>query len=441
MKKSNEKLDLKIYEAMLLVDRSTPEIFPILNNCKIFTDENHPSASIGISKRGHIEMTIKADWVEKFNTYNLAALIEHETLHLVLSHLTDAKNTMPDARLANIAQDSIINSIGKFFRDKSKLNTELKNGVYLEKINAMLGANFTAEKNTAKEIYDALIKEAENKNKNGNGKPQNDKAGNEKTESDQSENGQGLESFDMGVSELEGDSENDAATNAQKNVSEQALDEAAQSIMQNIASNVAESLALDSESLESFAMTYGSQSADLKIFAEKLAKLKKDTIVNAALSRFIASCIRGKISTIKKPSRRFPSLPYGRKNDKQSRLLMAIDTSGSMLDEYTLEKMSYCLSTAVQAGYDVDLIAGDTRKHGETYKSIKNGFDMTQLGGGGGTCMAFIFEEKLTDYDGIVVVTDGYWNHNVIPTKQRQKLLFLLTEKVAIEGFKCVNLK
>jgi predicted metal-dependent peptidase len=371
----------KIYKSLIQLEKFCPDLFLLLKNCKIETSDKCPSAYASINKSG-FKIVINQLWADNFDEYNLSAIIEHELLHIVLNHLSD--KSYSNKKIANIAMDSIINEIGNFFHDRKKLNAELNNGIYLDKLNAQYSTQFSSSKNTVKEIYDFLLTQ------------------------DISDD---LNSFDEGLSE---DNSNELSDNETK------------SIIESI---------IDSKDLEKIVKDYSKQSNDFKNYFSAIEKREKNKKIGQSIQAFFSSNKNNHKKSIKRVNKRFNFLPYGKIKDSTQKVLLALDVSGSMINPDEIEKMKLTISTALNFGFNVDLIFGDTKKLGE-FKNIKKNFDFTQVFGGGGTELGFIFEERLNLYDCLVVLTDGYFNHSEIPINQKNRILFLNTTKQEIKNFK-----
>lgn len=414
-----------LYKALLYLEKHCPEIFYIIRAVKIESSDKMPSAGVMPTKNGY-KMLINSEWLNTFDSYNLAALIEHEILHVVLVHLSEYMEIPNHLRqMLNIAQDCIINDIGKLISNKSKLNSKLKNGVFLSEFNSHYNTDFNTDNNTSLEIFEFLKKEQKNDNgkgnsDNGNGNNDSNNNGNGNSSSNDS-----LESFDLGQlapDNSEGNSEGNGNGEKLDNLISQELKDHLESV-------------IGKAQLKEIVKNYSKNSNEFKMHLENLENIDKNTQIKNAISKFIAGHKNNYLKSVKRPNRRFTGNIYGRLPDKTQRILLAVDSSGSMLSPSDLEKIQMSINTAINFNFKVDIICGDTEKTGE-FKNVKRNFDMTQISGGGGTELKFIFEEKLSNYDCIVVVTDGYFDWREIPIEQKRKILFLNTTGREIENFK-----
>lgn len=371
-----------IYKSLILLEKTCPDLFLLIKNVKIESDKKCQTAYAKIEKSG-FKIVINESWVDSFDSYNLASLIEHEILHIILNHLSD--KTYSNKRLANIAMDSIINEIGVFISNRDKLNKELNNGIFLDDLNKSYNTQFSSKNNTVKDIYDFLLTQRE-------------------------EDLEDLNSFDEGLSQSDEMIESDEITKTIESI-------------------------IDSKDLDKVIKSYAKQSKELKIQLDRIEKIEKNKKIVQAINQFFANNKNDYKKSIKRVNKRFNFLPYGRTKDSTQKVLLALDVSGSMINPDEIEKMKITISTATNYGFNIDLIFGDTEKLGE-FKNIKKNFDFSKVFGGGGTDLRFIFDSKLSDYDCLVVLTDGYFNHNEIPIKHKNSILFLNTTNNPIKNFK-----
>jgi len=387
--------NLSIYKSMLTLERSSPDLFFLLRKTKVITDKFCPTAYASINKEG-FKIVINEKWAETLDNFSLSALIEHEILHVLFGHLTDYSILMPNKRLANVAMDLIINEAGNLISQKDRLDEKLKAGCFLSDFNEKFKTDFSSYRNTSLEIYNFLT---------------------EKSDSDKN----GLESFDEGLTDETQEGQADSKIQA---------DNKGQAKIEDF---------LSPDEINQVLKSYGSKSAELKLVIEKREKLAKNKRVKKALESFLTSNKNDFKKSSKRLNKRFSFMPYGREKDKNQKILIALDLSGSMLSPEIIEKMKIAVSSSIGYGFSVDLIFGDTKKLGG-FKDLKKSFDFSQLKGGGGTELDFIFQEKLSLYDGLIVFTDGYFDHKIIPKKLANKMIFLMTNKDKIDGFKTIEM-
>lgn len=404
---------MKIYKALIDLENQCPELFYLMKNCKIeiLPKEKCPTAYATKVKNG-FKIAINEEWEEAFSVRDLSAIIEHELLHIVLDHCSSMPD-YADKRLANIAMDSIINDIGHFFQDRKTLCKELQNGIYLDSLNAKYGTSFNSNRDSSKDIYNFL----------------NDEKNEEKNKD--------LKSFDEGLGdETQGQGQDlgQETENALNGLGEELGPGQSHIDLDDI---------LAPSELESLIKAYSKKSSDIAKHFGEIEKRARNKAINNAIERFFSSNKSESKRSIKKINKRFSFLPYGKTKDKKQKVLLALDVSGSMLNPEDLAKMRQTVLSATNNGYSVDLIFGDTKKIGEFF-DIKKSFDFNQIKGGGGTELGFIFKQKnINDYDCIVCITDGEFDHSYVPKKRKNSILFLITNsyrKVRIEGFKNIEI-
>ena len=110
-----------------------------------------------------------------------------------------------------------------------------------------------------------------------------------------------------------------------------------------------------------------------------------------------------------KPSRRFGFEYMGGKRDFSTKLLLAIDTSGSISDK-DLQNFYGVINKFFKYGIEsIDVINFDYDLKGEpvSFKKKQTEFKIT---GRGGTCFQPVFDyaKNHSEYDGVIIFTDGY---------------------------------
>lgn len=136
------------------------------------------------------------------------------------------------------------------------------------------------------------------------------------------------------------------------------------------------------------------------------------------------------VSTRMKPNRRFGLDVPGRRRINTTKILFAIDVSGSMSDDDLAE--GFAVINAVCRNHIVHYMLFDTEiKHVETkFKKARKEFKVT---GRGGTnpepVLKYVDEHK---YDGLVIFSDMEFSSNQ-PRPRRTKVLWLGTDKSAVK--------
>ncbi len=142
-----------------------------------------------------------------------------------------------------------------------------------------------------------------------------------------------------------------------------------------------------------------------------------------SLRLFSQNSIRSNVKlTYKRTSKRFNIRP-GIKINKSNKLLLAIDTSGSISEEELMVFFSE-IQKIYNAGAEIDILECDAKVQ-EFYKF--NGKIPNSVNGRGGTdfdpVFQFLNESKL-NYDGCIYLTDGYGPKPLI--KSKTKLLWVV---------------
>lgn len=399
---------VKTYKALLLLESKNRDLSYLMKLCAIRSSPEVPSGLVFFNaSEKKFNIVISKNWLESFDEKNLAALIEHEVFHVILNHVNkmQKKTDLVDFQTMNTAQDAIINDLGSFFKDKSKLNKELQGGVFLKDVETLLKKNkiigqsesLSTENHTALDIY-KLLKKLPQKQLDG------------------------LISFDE-------HSQGDESSGPIDSVTKAELDQAASELVDSI-------LKTDKKAGEAV-KKIGSGSADFDIYFSEIDKTTRIENFKKSINNFLSTSKDYKRkSSVKRPSRRFVN-PIGKIKIKKARVKLCLDLSGSMMTDETMTKITIAVNNAINLGYQVDIIGGDTEKTCEFFNVNKN-FKFKDLQGGGGTELSFFFKNKEGKIEiencTYIVVTDGYFNLNDIPNIKN--ILFLSTEKTKIGDFK-----
>lgn len=162
---------------------------------------------------------------------------------------------------------------------------------------------------------------------------------------------------------------------------------------------------------------------------QKAAEGKID--FRGALRTFRASILSQKRRlTRMRPSRRFEFEQMGSHYDFTTRLLIAIDTSGSVGSE-ELARYLRIISTFFKYGIEeVDVLMFDTEVQGKplTIKDSRKHLDSLLVKGRGGTNFQapVNYVKEHPGYDGLVIITDGYAPAPEVPAHLRAKLLWVI---------------
>lgn len=162
-----------------------------------------------------------------------------------------------------------------------------------------------------------------------------------------------------------------------------------------------------------------------------LAALKPKLDYRAVLRQFRTSILATKrVLTRMKPSRRYGFQYMGSRRDFTTKLLFAVDVSGS-IPSADLEQGFSLINQFFRYGIEViDVIQFDTEIKGEPL-TLKRARHAVEVLGRGGTSfapvLAYIDEHR--DYDGLIIFTDGYAPIPPKPQNRRTRILWLFNHE------------
>ena len=157
--------------------------------------------------------------------------------------------------------------------------------------------------------------------------------------------------------------------------------------------------------------SWGSLPGDLIELIKKAAEGKVD--FRAVLRMFRASILSQKRRlTRMRPSRRFGFEQMGSSYDFTTRLLIAIDTSGSVGSEDLGRYLNVITSFFKYGIQEIDVLMFDTRVYGKplTLTDAKKNIKELKVCGRGGTDFQAPVDYAVEhpEYDGLIIITDGY---------------------------------
>ena len=174
---------------------------------------------------------------------------------------------------------------------------------------------------------------------------------------------------------------------------------------------------------------WGSLPGDMVELIKKAAEGKID--YRGALRTFRSSILSQKRRlTRMRPSRRFGFEQMGSHYDFTTRLLIAIDTSGSVGSE-ELGRYFRIITTFFKYGIqEIDVLMFDHEVQGKPIKldeAKKNQQEFKVAGRGGTDFQAPIdYVKEHPGYDGLIIITDGYAPTPEVPAFLRTKLLWVI---------------
>jgi len=335
---------------------------------KIETDKM-PTMAVGTSNDVDIALYYNPEFIRKLiglrkeNQDPLTAVLKHEALHLLLHHLTRQRHYNSSMKGYNIAADMAINS---------HISGLPEWAVYAK--------NFGFEDHQSAEWYYEKLKE--------------------KAEEKGMSVGDMLQ--EMGHETLDdhsmwGNCESDIIKEKIRSIAKKAID--AQE-----------------------ARGWGSESSNL--VQQIIAANKPVVNWKTELRYFIEQFIRiGRVSTRMRPNRRFGYINPGSKKDFHAKILVAIDTSGSVSDA---ELQGFLTEVNGMVNHvQIDMIQFDTQIQGDPQPIDKKVKRLEFKGRGGtdfGPPIRFADENR---YNGVIMLTDGYCN---FPNKPKARVMWALTK-------------
>lgn len=350
--------------------QSKPFYAHFIQNCEREFSKDIPTLGVYVTDKVHL--VINEEFFVSMTTLERIAVLEHEILHLVMTHLTRFKPKYH--KIWNIACDMAINQYIPGLPKTAVTHQQFK---------------LQGEKE-AEFYYKELIKKAK-KNSNGQGDGEEGEgqlAGNPDTIDDH------------GIWDK---------SNSNKDLSKAVVKGAIQQSIKNI-------------------KDYGNLPGAVQV---ELNRLLKEDMVNwkRELNKFInqATIVR-MATTRKRPNRRYAQYE-GNKNIYRLKVLVGLDTSGSICDD-TLNLFFGQIERIKAMGLDIQIAECDAAI-GKTYKYKKPPKSVT---GRGGTCFKPVFTyAKKYKPDVVIYLTDGYADKN---WKSRIPTMWVITPGGDLSGFR-----
>ncbi len=162
-----------------------------------------------------------------------------------------------------------------------------------------------------------------------------------------------------------------------------------------------------------------------------LAALRPKLDYRAVLRQFRASVLSiHRRLTRMKPNRRYGFLYMGSRYDFTTKLLVAIDVSGSMGSEELAQVFSVVNRFFKYGVQSIDVIQFDTKVQGPV-QSFKRARRRIEVTGRGGTSFAPVigYLDQHPGYDGLIIFTDGYAPVPPPPRNRYTRVLWLFTHE------------
>lgn len=370
----NKTIDDILSISRLLMIKEPYYALVMMNICK--TVSNSGQTAWVSPKRHAIEFGVNPEFWNTLTTDYKYGIIKHELLHICFGHLTNFRKIQEEnSTLANIAMDMAINQYIK--------SEQLIDGaVRLEEFNKNLNLNM-APKESAKYYYDEIKKWG------------NDHS----TEFDSLMAMYGSLEHAWKIINTEG-----VDSDVMRDVLKQNIDRILKSVATNCPGNVPGEIQSILDALKNRAKEVVNWRTVLQSFAHQAPCSEVTT-------------------TRRKPNKRFFGQP-ALKIKETSRLLICVDTSGSVSDKM-LQLFFAQIDIMIEAGCTVDVLQFDCGIN--SIESYKKGLDI-KINGRGGTSFnepLEYYQKNYRMYDGCVIFTDGYASIPEVPFAMA-KLLWLI---------------
>lgn len=159
-----------------------------------------------------------------------------------------------------------------------------------------------------------------------------------------------------------------------------------------------------------------------------LATLRPSLDYRAVLRQFRTSIISTRRSlTRMRPNRRYGFDYLGSRREYTTRLLVAVDVSGSMSEEDLRRGFSMINRFFKYGIQQIDVIQFDAKIIDNQPMSLKRAKHAIEIRGRGGTCFSPVMSyiDEYRDYDGLIIFTDGMAPTPDPPKNRRTKLLWI----------------
>ncbi len=175
--------------------------------------------------------------------------------------------------------------------------------------------------------------------------------------------------------------------------------------------------------------SWGSLSRDMveMIKASLIVRIDYRKILRSFRSSLISS--KRKLTRMR-PSRRYGFQYFGSKNDFRTKLLVAIDVSGSVTNE-DLQKFFSIVNRFFKYGIkQIDVIQFDNKIKGDVIL-FRNAVKQIAVKGRGRTDFQPIFDYICDNpfYDGLLIFTDGFASKPILKQKVKTKILWILNNE------------
>ncbi len=328
-----------------------------------------PTMAVGVIRKVDIALFFNSSFVDKMSDSELRAVLKHEALHILLHHISRTQKNEYNPKLFNYAADMVINQ---------NIEGLPEGAIYPE--------TFGFEKGESSDVYYKLLKKKQDEN---GGLPETN-SGNGGGEG----SGEGIDDHSMW-----GDFDKEIIEQKSRAITKRAMDEQDKQGWGNISGGLI-------EQIRSANKPKCNWKRELKYFINKLI-------------------LMGRKSTRKRDSRRtheiYPYLNPGTRRDYKSRLLLAIDTSGSVSEielQSFLNEMNGMIDNVL-----CEVICFDTKLYGKPKPFTKKAKSLEIEGRGGTDFHPVIEYVNEHNYDGLIIFTDGY---APFPPKPKSRVMWVV---------------
>lgn len=165
---------------------------------------------------------------------------------------------------------------------------------------------------------------------------------------------------------------------------------------------------------------------------ERILAAQRPRVRHAEILRSFRTSIlsQERYLTRMKPSRRYGFAYMGSRYAQRSRLLFAIDVSGSMSSAELATGLSIVNQMFSSVVSEIDVIQFDTEIRGDKLTLRKARREHRVIGRGGTAFQPIIdYIDEHRDYDGLIVYTDGYAPIPTRPKRARTRIVWLFTHE------------
>lgn len=347
------------------------------------------TAAVSLMNRQVVKLMVNPEFWQGLNTEHRYGLIKHEVLHIVLKHLLSWKN-YPNKKLFNIAADIVVNQYIK--------PAQLPDGgITLQRfwhLQPMYGITLTPNKDVGyyyhelKKILGQTPQQSFDKTVANHSQPNDSK---------------GYDTSPIDLAKLIAEPNQELERHSLwKEIDD--LSPGEQKVMEHQVNN---SIRQTVNRVKHKYKNYGNLPAGLKELLDKILEDMKPKFNWRRILRLFAASSNSTYlkNTIRRPSKRYGTTP-GLKVKRQHKLLLAIDTSGSVQKEEFLEFFAE-IHYMWKQGAEIFIVECDTHIH---HKYLYRGVPPTHIHGRGGTAFNAPIQFGNDEYrpDALIYFTDGY---------------------------------